>query len=270
MSTHTTHLLAAQQSERFKQIADLLSPPDPWTNHASARQLHEPQTGAWLLQSDQFRRWKAGSVKPLWIYGKAGCGKTVLCSTAIDDILIHCDNATNAGLAMFYFSFSDDRKQSHDNFLRSLVTQLGWEEPGLSMLQQTFGRLHQSSPGAEDLEDILLSSVKSYDEVYLLLDALDECPKSDEMRQNVLERLEWLSRSASNVRILATSRELRNMREWMEMLEANTVSIAVRAVNVDIRTYVSSELARDRRLGRLDAAMKASIEESISQRADGM
>ena len=270
LSRNVQGLMTVHQSDRFRKIADWLSAPDPWTNHASARLRHEPQTGAWLPGSDQYRRWKAGDISHLWVYGKAGCGKTVLCSTAIEDVRAHCENATNAGYAVFYFSFSEDRKQSDENFLRSLVVQLGCKEPSLSMLQQAFDRPQRSLLGPDDLGKILLSSFRSYDEVFLLLDALDECPEGGEVRQTVLKRLEWLSRSAPNVRILATSRELGDVRESMEMVGANPISIASRSVDADIRKYVSSELSRDRRLCRLDAATKTLIEETVLQKADGM
>lgn len=62
---HYQDNLTAQHVERFQKMAAWLSPSDPWTSHASARQLHKPQTGAWLVQSDQYRNWKAGSIRHL-------------------------------------------------------------------------------------------------------------------------------------------------------------------------------------------------------------
>jgi len=38
--------IVKQQAAEFIKIADWLSAPDPWTNHNSARQRHEPETGA--------------------------------------------------------------------------------------------------------------------------------------------------------------------------------------------------------------------------------
>ena len=40
-------LLTTQQTDHFHKIVEWLSPPDPWTNHASARRHHEPDTGSW-------------------------------------------------------------------------------------------------------------------------------------------------------------------------------------------------------------------------------
>ena len=265
-----SNLLTAQKSDQFRKIIAWLSPPDPETNHASARQRHEPHTGTWLLQSDQYRRWKAGGTKHLWLYGKAGCGKTVLCSTVVEDIRMYCDSSRNAIHATFYFTFSDNQKQSYENLLRSLVAQLGWKEPALSMLTQACERPNVSTPGADELEKILLACSQSHGELFLLLDALDECPEVGDVQQNVLDGLERLAQRASNIKMLMTSRETSDVRESMAALGANPMSIAVRSVDADIQRYTSRQLSRDRKLTKLDVTTKNLIEDAISQQADGM
>ena len=270
MTNDVQELVTTHQTDRIRKILDWLSPPDPGTNHTSARQRWEPQTGAWLLQSDQFRKWKAGDTRHIWIYGKAGCGKTILCSTVIEDIRLYCGSAANSGYATFYFSFSDNRKQSYENLLLSLIAQLGWKGPGLPVLLQAYEKPNRSVPGPDELGKILELSVSSFDEVFLLLDALDECPKDGEARQEVLEYLERLVQRVPNIRILATSREVREIRDSMDALSADRICISAYAVNADIRTYLTTQLSRDRRLSQLGSAIKALIEETISQKADGM
>jgi len=203
---HQRDNLALQQAENFRKITDWLWSPDPWTNHESARQRHEPETGAWLLEHVQYLGWKSGSVRLLWIYGKAGSGKTILCSTAIEDMRKHCQSATNIGHAIFYFSFSDKHKQSYQDLVTSLVVQLGRKDPGLSMLRQAYEKAERRLPGLDELQDILLTSIASYDELCVHLDALDECPESDGVRRNVLDGIEKLLAQAPNVRMLITSR----------------------------------------------------------------
>lgn len=259
-----------QQATQFRRITDWLSPPDPWTNHETARQRHEDQTGSWLLQSEQYQKWKMGLVRNLWLYGKAGCGKTILCSTVIEDIRTQCDQGANTGYAVFYFSFSDNHKQWVWDFVLSLAVQLGWKEPGLSMLQQAYKRPNRSLPGLGDLENILLASVKSYDELFLIADALDECPEGGDIRQKVLEFLARLSQQAPNLQILATSREVADVRDLMEKLGAAPLSIAEHIVDADVRKYVAAQLLRDYRLSRLDPATKTRIEETISTKSNGM
>ena len=271
LSAQTQQILDLQQADqfRFHKIVDWLSPPDPWSNHRSARQLHEPHTGSWFLQSDQYRRWKGGQTRHLWLYGKAGCGKTVLSSTVIGDLRPRCESP-NAGLAVFYFSFSDYRKQTLGDLLLSLVGQLGWKESGRSMLQREYEKPNRSLPGVKALEEILLSSMGQYDEIFIVLDALDECPENEEARRNMLDGLERLAGRASNLKMLATSREVRDIHDCMGSLGAEVVPISTRPVDADIEKYVGSEMSRDRKLSRLDENLKTLIIKTFAEKADGM
>jgi hypothetical protein len=270
IAAQNQRILDAQQSDEFRKIVAWLAPPDPGTNHDVARRRHESQTGEWLLKSKQYQSWKTGAVSHLWIYGKAGCGKTILCSTAIDDIRLASEQDADTAFAFFYFSFSDERKQSDSDLLRSLVAQLGWREPGLSMLRQAYGDAKRSVPGLDELEKILLASIRSCSIVYILIDALDECPEEHQIRQGVTTRIERLSKDAPNLRILATSRELDRMRESMEVLTAEPLGVTTRAVNDDIRVYLAKETARDWSLSKLSPDMRTLIESTIASQADGM
>jgi hypothetical protein len=244
IAAQNQRILDAQQSDEFRKIVAWLAPPDPGTNHDTARQRHESQTGQWLLQSSQYRSWKTGAVSHLWMHGKAGCGKTILCST--------------------------ERKQSDSDLLRSLVAQLGWREPGLSMLRQAWGDAKRSVPGPDELEKIFLASTRSCSKVYLLVDALDECPEDDETRQSVLKRIERLTQDAPNLKILTTSRELPAIRESMTALGSKPMCVATLAVNADIRIYVANQLSGDRSFGKFKKETLDLIESTIASKADGM
>lgn len=107
-------------------------------------------SGMSLLRHSQYLAWESGSTRLLWVYGKAGCGKTILCSTAIEDIRTHCQKAINTGHAIFYFSFSDNYKQTYQNLIVSLVVQLGRKEPGLSMIRQAYEKPERRQPGIDE------------------------------------------------------------------------------------------------------------------------
>ena len=263
-------LLTTQRANHFRKIVDWLSPPDPWVSHTSARRHHTPHTGLWFLQSNQYQRWRDGRSRHLWMYGKAGCGKTVLSSTVIEDVRLQCESAGNTAIAVFYFSFSDSRQQSFESLLRSLVAQLGWKEPGRSMLQREYDTPNRSLLGPTALEEILVASVLQYEEVFLALDALDECSESGSVHCNMLDGLERLSERASNLKIIATSRKLQDINDCMDSLRADVVSIDTRRVDADIARYVRNELSRDRKLSRLEGDVKALIMETFAQKADGM
>ncbi|RMY70463.1 hypothetical protein D0862_14748 [Hortaea werneckii] len=239
--------LSVLQSDRWRKIVDWLSPADPWTYHHSARDRHEPGTGDWLLQSPTYLDWKAGKSRHLWICGKAGCGKTVLSSTMIEDIKKLCganENLGRFGLGAFYFTFSDERKQSYEDLLRSLVEQLAWKQDSFARLQQAYDSPDHGRPGKDELEKILLLSLRAYDQVFLALDALDESPEENDTRQMMLEQLERLVQNTTNVKLLATSREVRDIQESMGMLKAKRINVADSKVDKDIRRPATVEIKR--------------------------
>lgn len=204
------------------------------------------------------------------MYGKAGCGKTILCFTAIEDIRSTCEQDVDTSFAFFYFSFSDERKQSGRDLLCSLVVQLGWREPGLSMLHQAYGDAKRSVLGPDELERILLASIRSCSTVYLLTDALDECPIDHETRRGVLERLERLTQDAPNLKIFAASREVDEIRKKMEKLAFEPLPVITCAVDADIRVYLSSQLSSDESLCALSPEMRTLVESTIAPEAGGM
>ena len=86
----------------------------------------------------------------------------------------------------------------------------------------------------------------------------------------MLERVERLVQSTLNLKFLATSRELRDIRDSMETMKAEQISVATSAVDADIRRYVSTQLSCDRRFSRLGPKTTSLIEDTISDKADGM
>ncbi|KAK3618321.1 hypothetical protein LTR56_024715 [Elasticomyces elasticus] len=116
---------------------------------------------------------------------------------------------------------------------------------------------------------ILSASIASYDEVFLHLDALDECPEGDEVRQHVLDGIEELLERAQNIRVLITSRDVPDVRSVVEKLRAQALSIKAQTVDADIQKYVSTQISRDHRLSKLESS-RTMIEDTLVQKADGM
>jgi hypothetical protein len=264
--------LELRQAELYRKISSWVSPTDPWENHRTARKQHEPATGAWLLQSEIYRAWKAGSDehRHLWLYGPAGSGKTILCSTAIEDVQAQCRNRTSVGQAIFYFSFSDQTKQTYESLIRSVVVQLGHREPGLSLLRQAYERPEHKDPGADELHQILLTIVRSHDHIFLHLDGLDECLGEQDARLGILASLETLSQTFPEIRMIATSRDYPEIRSCMESIQAILTPLDTQAVDSDIQKFVSTQLAQDMQLRQWPSPSKKLVEETLTQKARGM
>jgi hypothetical protein len=223
-----------------------------------------------LLESSKYSAWKNGASKFLWLHGGAGYGKTILCSTVVQDIGENCAEKPEYGHATSYFAFSDQSKQTYENMLISLVAQLGSREPGFTMLKNHYDSRDKRKPGREEQERILRASLARYNTVFCHFDAADECPEANEERQRVLRGIEDIVEQSPNVRILITSRDETNIRHCMEQLDTASISIATGVVDADIKRYITTQMNSSSKLSRLDLTTKRLVEETLSHKADGM
>jgi hypothetical protein len=100
--------------QRTAKILTWLNTCDPSTNHAAARQKHEPTTGDWFIKSAAFTAWKSAQKSWLWLHGIPGAGKTVLCSTIIDHVKPLLRPETQ--FAYFYFDYNEGDSQRNVTF----------------------------------------------------------------------------------------------------------------------------------------------------------
>jgi archaellum biogenesis ATPase FlaH len=256
-----------QKDDKYHKVMAWLSAPDSTTNHSAARQKHQEGTGSWLLACDSYLSWKQKSGSHLWINGKAGSGKTVLCSTAIDDLDSYDRNSRDVVVAYFYFSFAEVDKQSFDNLLASLVRQLCNNQPPFKHLEEEYNK--QARPSRTLLIETLSIACKQYGEVIIVLDALDELPEGSE-RQAVLGHLAELKKSATNVKTIVTSRSMPDIGDAVTSYGAVSLPIDLAQVNEDIRLYVASQFRQAPRLQSWRSEMQRRVQETFQSKADVM
>jgi hypothetical protein len=256
-----------RKDDQYLKIMSWLNAPDQTTYHTAACQKHEPGTGQWLLESDTYKTWKTSSSGHLWLHGKAGCGKTVLCSTLIEDLKSHGASTSDSVLAFFYFSFSDSNSQSYRNLLASLVHQLCSNQPSYEKLKEMFNDTKQAS--VHLLETILDCQTEQHGNVTIVLDALDELPDGDD-RSLVLAKLQALNSRGKNAKVLITSRSSADIEGVMSGIKATTLPLSVQEVNEDIGRYVMREFSQTPSLLRWSPKMQLRARETLEQKADGM
>ncbi|KAI4727064.1 Pfs, NACHT and ankyrin domain protein [Aureobasidium sp. EXF-10728] len=255
-----------------KEIKDWLSAPDPRSNYTDALRKRHERTGLWFLDGEVFTKWKRQTGSFLWLHGIPGCGKTILSSTIIE----HLKKDTTSGqvLLYFYFSFNDPRKQSFEDMVRSLVSQLYF---GQSDTQGPLDQLYDSlnAKGARSLEDslsaVLLTMLSKVNNVSIVLDALDESVTRNEVLVWVRSVLEI---DSSACRILVTARREEDiesaLRHWTR--PEDMMDIGASDIDEDIKAYVShtvhnsDELVRWRT--RPDVQEEMILE--LTKKADGM
>jgi ankyrin repeat domain-containing protein 50 len=236
---------------------------DPEQNHKVSRSKHEPDTAKWIFDIKDFRNWKDNSGESLWIHGIPGAGKTILCSTIIDHMSQHYEGDPSNRVAYFYFDFADNKKQTVANLLKSVVYQLiATEEAGLytkcNGLQQ---------PNLDELVGVVLAEVSRTRRTFLMIDALDECPKEE--RQLFFETFVQGS-LPSNLNVLITSRKEPDIDAALGPSFSRTICIQNAVIDADVRVHVDKAIARDARLLKWKPAIREEILNAIVDGSHGM
>ncbi|KAI9794829.1 MAG: hypothetical protein M1816_002957 [Peltula sp. TS41687] len=256
------------------RILHWLTQVDPSLNHLAARKKHESGTGQWFIQGPEFKAWKESPNSLLWLHGKPGSGKTILSSSAIQDI--EQENATKpkSAMAYFYFSFTDAQKQSFSNFLCSIIAQLCRQTSIPRLLEDLYSKHQPARPPSAALEAVLDFVLTDSKDAYIIMDALDECPKETDKqeREDVLQWVKTIcSSSFDSLHLMITSRMQLDIEDALvPLLRQVPISIEASLIGEDIRKYVDSQIANDRRLKTLDDASKEFIRSKLVSGADGM
>ncbi|KAF1968464.1 hypothetical protein BU23DRAFT_558501 [Bimuria novae-zelandiae CBS 107.79] len=236
--------------EKLPKICRWLSAPGPSTNYQKALKLRQADTGVWFLKGREYTRWKAEAASPLWLYGIPGCGKTILCSAVLQDVLQYCREGPGRVAVYFFFDFNDVEKQDQGNMLRSLIWQLSQQSDQIpASLDELFTSCEsgQRQPSADALQEVLRLIIQELPQAYVVLDALDECAQRAELMETLETIAGW---RLQNLHLLVTSRRERDVESTLEELVDNQSRICLQSalVDKDIQLYVQQRLATDKTL----------------------
>jgi hypothetical protein len=261
--------------QRREKIERWLSPPDPSTNYNRALAKRHEGSGLWFLQSDVFAKWKTKRNSFLWLHGIPGCGKTILSSTIIKNL----NSTPSSGPHLyFYFDFNDTSKQTLKSMIQSLVIQLSCKyEDSWKQLDSLFSSCEDGrrQPTREQLWKVFLLMTEHIKEVWIVLDALDEChtregPPADGL---LLWMKELLNSKQRNVHLLVTSRPKQDITSGVSGFAHNDDIVPIQSdlITADIRAYVHTRVREDSfKRWRSRPDIQDEIETGLMEKANGM
>jgi hypothetical protein len=185
-----------------------------------------------------------------------------------------------ASLAFFYCDFREDQKRDIRGLLSSLLVQLCHQSDSYFDILSKFYSEHANG-SRHPSDDVLAGYLKDLLKlpgqapVYLIVDALDECPNTSSIpspRDEVLNLIEELIKSEiPNLRICITSRPETDIKDSLEPLVLCTVSLHdENGQKRDIEEYIKSVINTNPKNKRWKAADKLLVINVLTEKADGM
>ena len=256
--------------EKHQKIFSWLNAESCSSNYTLARQKCNTATGQWFLESEAFSRWK-DDPQTIWLHGISGCGKTILCSTAIEHLRHVYGQDHQSAIIYFFFDFQDSRKQHPRDLLKFLLEQLAAEnENAIDSLQDLFRscRSGQDTPTHEQLIKACTEAAGFYGDIFIIIDALDECQHSEYTELGAT--LHALQKGIDNAHIMAFSQPTQGIRELMGSLAKQTISIEGLHVEEDIGLYVRDRLNSSKGLNLFSADHLHKVEARLINASGGM
>jgi hypothetical protein len=182
----------------------------------------------------------------------------------------------------WYFTFRDSASQNVDHCLRSLAINLCSKRADIPQaLKEAYQQSNngQLSPSTKTLMEILNDATDGFENVYIFLDALDECPISgkqqererDQLMDRIHEICGWKKQC---LHMLNTSRKERDIQESLASLSKeldnfNEISVQGALVEEDIRKYIRQSLTA-RQFNYWRPELKKEVETALASQASGM
>ena len=185
-----------------------------------------------------------------------------------------------ATMAYYYFDFRDVKKQDCYGLLSSLISQLSVESDScydvLSKLYSDNSR-GTRKPNIDALKKCMadMLSLPGQGTIYIIVDALDECPNfpgSPSAREEVLEIVkELVDLNLPNVHLCVASRPEMDIRSVLEPLTTLKISLHDEiGQQGDIIKYIESVVRSDWSMRRWKAEDQQLVVDTLSSKAAGM
>jgi hypothetical protein len=204
-----------------------------------------------------------------------------LSSAIIEDIKC-MKNADSVLIAYYYFDFKDTAKQDLRGLLASLLIQLcNDSDRCYDILSRLYTKCRDGlqKPNRNALIQCLRSMVEVPGQapIYIIIDALDECPNNagtPSARETLLAFLkDLLEPKHSNLYICLTSRPEQDIQNILSPLAPGSRNVSLHeegGQREDILSFVRHFVYNDREMQRWRAEDKELVIKTLSERAGGM
>jgi hypothetical protein len=257
-----------QHDQEHVTILKWLTPMDYAPQQYDCINRRQPGTGQWLLDSAEFKTWVEADKQTLLCLGIPGAGKTILTSSVVEILRRRFQDDLSVGIAYLYCNFRRQDEQKAEDLLASLLKQL---TQGLPSLPDTVKSLYDrhtvkgTRPSLDEISRSLQSVAALYSQVFIIVDALDECRASDGSRARFLTEVFNLQ-AKCRAYLFATSRFIPEITEKFD----GSISLEIRASVEDVRRYVHGHISHLPSFVGHNPELQEDIETEIVNAADGV
>ncbi|KAF2714347.1 ankyrin, partial [Pleomassaria siparia CBS 279.74] len=245
------------------------------THQDTYAKKHE-STCEWLISEPEYEEWfNSPASSLLWCHGKPGIGKSVLASNVIEDITAKNGLREDTAVCFVYYNYRDMQLKELHQIVAALLKQLCRRRNRIpyNLLQTKNDAL---SPALVGTQERFVSLVEDLGQVYVVFDALDECPEQE--RGDILGFITGIvtARIGCHVKVFVTSRNEMDIAKAFEDKHIPTIQIQAENVAADIETFARGQIEKlqagenGKTLYINSVELKEKIVQTLAMKAQGM
>jgi hypothetical protein len=191
-------------------------------------------------------------------------------STVIEELSTRCQSSSTTALAYFYFDFNEPKKSKADAFVRSIITQLLFQNTAAFIpIEKLFKQNNDGAfqPTLQDLLSALSQMVSGFGGVYLVIDALDESTELEDMLKLISDIRSW---DEDHMHIIVTSRLESKIEDLLSTAATASLCLDEFVMAEDLSFYIASQLKEDSKLARWPPDVQETIRHSLVKDSRGM
>lgn len=231
----------------------------------------------WIHKNETFQTWRDSSTHAaLWLTGGPGSGKTVMTASIIEQL--QDGSRSSKPLILYYFvDGKETEKSNHLNLVPALIDQiLDTKNHLIGIARKAAGTDGNVYSTLNKSTKIIHSIIKGIPEIFLFVDAIDECKvlegvrteeEEDAKRADLLQRLIDLRNHTTCLKLFVTSGTDSNSRiaSVFDALHTPRISLNIGCMNEDIKQYLTVGLRRFKHI-RHEEDKNHAKEKEIKQR----
>jgi hypothetical protein len=244
--------------QRIRAWLERLDDPVNIDSHHRNLAKHHPHTGEWLFEKSEFRKWRLldSDVPIVWLVGPQGCGKSILCSLAIERLQLHTEQQ-----AVIYLMLAFDKPRSEYRLATQVALQLfdyvaehqgGVAAEAFLMLLSSEQTEDKKTSQVYELIKILISQCPA---VFIFIDGLDSADLGEQGEHQSKEKTNFgepmkhlhsllsvlacvaKDETGTPTRLWCSSRQTVTINKWMRELAVLKLFVYGEAVTDDIALF---------------------------------
>ncbi|KIW22478.1 uncharacterized protein PV07_12362 [Cladophialophora immunda] len=248
--------------KKYQDLLQWLDPVDTAAVLLDLSDIHLPGTGQWLIGNEACIKWFTNPSSIL-------CVSTVF---GAYNLIKHLQqHVTDKSIVLYYFSdYRSVKSQQTRTVIQTLLADLGRQSNQVLEILEASTRRYRKENLACSLQvvtEILIQCLALYQEVHVVIDALDESGNRPELIQLLLS----LQSKSQATNLFLTSRDEYDIRDMLGHVEQISVDSSDMTSDIDhFIQHTVKELINNGRLKLRDKTLRETIAQRLGDEADGM